>query len=78
LCGSVVGVASTRTCPDSKTDQINVALDQIILLFNFIQDKDLFHRTYAQLLGSRIINFSSVSHTGRQANRRSGLQTVTL
>ncbi len=50
-----------RNCPESRTESIDVALDSIILLFNFIQDKDLFHRSYARLLASRIINFSSVS-----------------
>jgi hypothetical protein len=50
-----------RNCPESRTETIDVALDSIILLFNFIHDKDLFHRCYARLLASRIINFSSAS-----------------
>jgi hypothetical protein len=33
-----------RNCPESRTETIDVALDSIILLFNFIHDKDLFHR----------------------------------
>lgn len=51
-----------KNCPESRgTESIDIALDSIILLFNFIQDKDLFHRSYARLLAARIISFSSVS-----------------
>lgn len=55
-----------KTCPESKYEQVEVALDQIILLFNFIHDKDLFHRCYAKLLAHRIVNVTSVSDEAEQ------------
>ncbi|TFJ84752.1 hypothetical protein NSK_003784 [Nannochloropsis salina CCMP1776] len=56
-----------KNCPESRMENVDVALDSIVLLFNFIQDKDLFHRSYARLLAARIISFSSVSD---EAERR--------
>lgn len=52
-----------------------MALDSIILLFNFIHDKDLFHRCYARLLAHRIISFSSVSDEAEKRMMRH-LRTV--
>lgn len=52
-----------------------MALDSIILLFNFIHDKDLFHRCYARLLAHRIITFSSVSDDAEKRMMRH-LRTV--
>ena len=42
-------------------DQIELALDNVIALFNYVTDKDMFAETYQDLLSARLVSKKSIS-----------------